>query len=75
MNPMKLLKLKQALAQFTNRHPRFVMFIQDMFGAGLQEGTILEISVQRPGRDKVVTNMKVQQADLELFEELKNMKS
>ena len=75
MNPRKLLKMKQALAQFTNRHPRFVMFIQDMFGAGIEEGTIVEISVQRPGNEKVVTNMKVQQADLELFEELKNMKS
>ena len=75
MNPMNLLKMKQSLEQFTRRHPRFSMFIQDVFQGGIEEGTIIEISVQQPGRDKVVTNMKVQQSDLELFQDLKNMKS
>lgn len=74
MNPMNLLKMKQSLAQFTNQHPRFAMFIRDMFQEGIREGTIIEISVQRPGEDKIVTNMKVQQSDLELFDNLKNMK-
>ena len=75
MNPMNLLKMKQSLEHFTSRHPRFSMFIQDVFQGGIEEGTIIEISVQQPGRDKVVTNMKVQQSDLELFQDLKNMKS
>ena len=75
MKPMNLLKMKQSLEQFTSRHPRFSMFIQDVFQGGIEEGTIIEISVQQPGRDKVVTNMKVQQSDLELFQDLKNMKS
>lgn len=75
MNPMNLFKMKQALEQFNGRHPRFSMFMQDMVQSGMGEGTIIEISVQRPGFEKVVTNMKVQQADLELFENLKNMKS
>lgn len=74
MNPMNLLKMKQSLAQFTNQHPRFAMFIRDMFQERIREGTIIEISVQQPGEDKIVTNMKVQQSDLELFDELKNLK-
>ena len=74
MNPMNLLKMKQSFTQFTNQHPKFAMFIQDVFQCGIPEDTIIEVSVQRPGEEKIVTNMKVQQSDLELFEDLKNMK-
>lgn len=74
MNPMNLLKMKQSFTQFTNQHPKFAMFIRNEFQGGIQEGTIIEISVQRPGQEKIVTNMKVQPSDLELFEDLKNMK-
>lgn len=35
------------------------------------EGTIIEISVTRPGEEPITTNLKVTQSDLELVEELR----
>ena len=40
---------------------------------GLKEGTIIEITVTNPGEAPITSNIKVQQSDLELLEELKEM--
>lgn len=34
---------------------------------------MIEISVTRPGEEPLTTNMKVQQSDLELFEQVKEI--
>ena len=38
-----------------------------------EEGTIIEITVQRPGEQPLTSNIKVQQSDIELLESLKQM--
>ena len=38
-----------------------------------KEGTIIEITVTNPGEAPITSNIKVQQSDLELLEELKEM--
>ena len=42
--------------------------------SGMSEGTIIEISVTRPGEETVTTNMKVLQSDIDMFNSLKDMK-
>ena len=48
-------------------------FLTDVFAGGLKEGTIIEITVTNPGEVPITSNIKVQQSDLELLEELKEM--
>lgn len=73
MNPASLFKIKQAIGRFQGTHPKFVSFLRDVFGAGIPEGSVIEISVTKPGMDKVTTNIKVQQSDLELLDGLKDL--
>ena len=74
MNPGMMMKLMSANNTFEKNHPKFVAFInQVLLGGGLSEGTILEVTLTRPGQEPIAANLKVTQDDLELFEELKNM--
>ena len=61
MNPASIMKIMSAKKQFT------------VFGKGIEEGTIIELKVTKPGQEAMVTNIKVQQSDLELLQELKEM--
>ena len=75
MNPMALMKLMKAKNEFTANHPKVVSFIQNVIfgGSGIPEGTVLEITITKPGAEPVSTNMKVLASDLALVEELKNL--
>ena len=73
INPMSMMKMMQAKNKFTENHPRFVQFLGAAFSGGIEEDTIIEISVQKPGQNKITSNIKVKQSDLELLAELKNL--
>lgn len=47
---------------------------QIFMGGAITEGTIIEITITRPGEEPVSTNLKVQKSDLDLVEELKNLR-
>lgn len=59
--------------KFTANHPKFVAFLKAVFSRPIEEGTIIEITVTRPGEDPVTANIKVQQSDLDLLNELKDI--
>ncbi|MCR4748945.1 MAG: hypothetical protein K5877_03975 [Lachnospiraceae bacterium] len=63
-----------ALNTFKNNHPKFASFIELVIKGGLPEGTVVEITVTRPGEDPITANMKVMQSDIELMQTLKEMK-
>ena len=73
INPMSMMKMMQAKNKFTENHPKFVQFLGAAFSGGIEEDTIIEISVQKPGQNKITSNIKVKQSDLELLAELKNL--
>lgn len=73
MNPTMIMKLITAKNTFANNHPKFVAFLSTVFRDGIEEGTIIEISVQKPGQEKVTSNLKVQQSDLDLLQGLTEM--
>lgn len=73
MNPAVLMKLIGAKNQFTENHPKFVAFLKAMSSGKIEEGTVIEVTVQKPGQDKVTANIKVQRSDLELLEDLKEL--
>lgn len=73
MNPASLFKVKKAMESFQSAHPKFVAFLRDVFSTGIPEDSIIEISVTKPGMEKVTTNIKVRQSDLELLDSLKDL--
>ncbi len=73
MNPAAMMKMMGAARKFEGTHPKFVAFLKTMMSSGIDEGTIIEITVTKPDGTQVTGNMKVQASDMELFQELKNM--
>ena len=73
MNPVALMKLMSAKNKFTENHPKFVAFLSTVFSRGIEAGTIIEITVKRPGEEAITSNIRVQQSDLDLMEELKGL--
>lgn len=73
MNPASIMKIMSAKNRFTENHPKFVAFLSAVFGKGIEEGTIIELRVTKPGQETMMTNIKVQQSDLELLQELKEL--
>lgn len=74
LNPATLMKLMSAKNQFSNTHPKFEAFINAVMAAGIEEGTIIEMTVTKPGQAPITGNMKVQQSDMELFEAMKDLR-
>ena len=74
MNPASIMKIMSAKAQFERNHPKFSAFVRQVFSKPMEEGTVIEITVTRPGEEPLTANIKVQQSDLELLESLKDMR-
>ena len=72
INPGMMMKLMNAKNTFESNHPKFVS--RFFMGGAITEGTIIEITITRPGEEPVSTNLKVQKSDLDLVEELKNLR-
>ncbi|MBO7386438.1 MAG: hypothetical protein J6U15_01400 [Lachnospiraceae bacterium] len=75
MNPASMMKFMSAMNTFKNNHPKFAAFMELLIKSGVTEGTVIEITMTKPGEEPVTANMKVLQSDIELFQSLKDMKS
>ena len=69
MNPANIMKIMNAKNKFTANHPKFVAFLSAVFSREMEEGTVIEITLTRPGEEP----MKIQQSDLDLMRELQDM--
>ena len=69
INPASIMKIMNAKNKFTANHPKFAAFLNAVFSTGITEGTIIEITVTKPGEEPITTNMKVQQSDSPVIEE------
>ena len=68
MNPFTMLKYK---SQLEGNHPKAAEFVKRVILTGLPEGTIVEVSITKPGEE---TNVKVTKEDIELFDEARKSK-
>lgn len=73
MNAASILKLMSAKNQFNKNHPKFEAFVKSVFSRRIDEDTVIEITVTRPGESPITANLKVMQSDLDLLEELKGL--
>ena len=73
MNPQSMMQFMGALNTFRTNHPKFAGFIGMVMKSGIPEGSVIEITVTKPGEEPITTNMKVQQSDIGLMQALKNI--
>lgn len=73
LNPAMLMKIKKLKDKFVENHPKFPMFLNAVYNQGLVEDTIIEINVTRPDGQKLASNIKLKQSDIEMLREMQNM--
>ena len=73
VNPAAIMKLMGAKNKFEQAHPKFAAFFKTVLAQGINEGDVIEITVTKSNGTPITANMKVQQSDLELIEELKSL--
>ena len=56
MNPAAMFKIMQAKNTFTKNHPKFEAFLKNVMANKIVEGTVIEVSIQRPGEEAITTN-------------------
>lgn len=73
MNPMDFMKIMNLKNQFESRHPKAVSFVNRELMGSFPEGTVLEITLTRPGEAPVSSNLRVTAEDLEMMAALREM--
>ena len=72
MNPMSVLKLKNLLNSFKENHPKVPLFMKAASGI-VTEGAVIELKITSAEGQTLVTNIRVNEQDMELINELKNL--
>ena len=68
-----IMKIKGLKDKFVENHPKFPLFLNAVYDKGLIEGAVVEISITRPDGEKLVSNIKLHQSDIEMLHELQNI--
>ncbi len=66
-NPADLFKVKSAAEKFNNNHPKLVPFFHAIQGKAMTPGTVIEMAVTDPSGERIETNLRVQESDIELI--------
>lgn len=69
---MKLLQFKTMWDQFTNRHPKFPLFMTAVTQHGITEGTVIEVSITTPEGKNFTSNLKVTAEDIAAVKDLQD---
>lgn len=73
VNPAAIMKLMGAKNKFEQAHPKFAAFFKTVVAQGINEGDVIEITVTKADGTPITANMRVQQSDIELIEDLKSL--
>lgn len=72
MNPMALMKIKNCLMTFQQKHPGVIRFFTEV-GPTIKEGSVLELKVIDENGKEISTNMRVSSEDIELFQQIREL--
>lgn len=72
-NPMQLLKIKNMISGFQQRHPRVLPFLQDA-STRIQEGSVIEVKVTGPDGRSITSNIRVTAEDLDLIQQARELR-
>ncbi len=70
MNPFMMLGIVRNLEE---AHPKAAAFVRNELMTGLPEGTIIEMTVTKPGAEPKTSNIRITQEDLEALSKIKEM--
>ena len=70
MNPFALLGI---IKRLESAHPKAAAFVRNELMTGLPEGTIVEMTVTKPGAEPKTSNIRITQDDLVAMNEIKDM--
>ncbi|MDF2484897.1 MAG: hypothetical protein K0R46_1065 [Herbinix sp.] len=73
INPVKLFKMKGLWEKFVQNHPKFPQFISAVQNNGMNEGTIVEITITTADGKNLSTNIKITESDKEMLAELSEL--
>ena len=73
MGPADMFKIVEMKNRFERNHPKILAFFQKEIASGIPEGTVLELTITKPGCDPVTANMRVTADDLEMLANLRNL--
>lgn len=73
IHPGEMMKAAGLFKKFQADHPKVVSYFQHFVTTGIPEGSVIEITITKPGERPVTTNFRVLQDDVEMVEALKNM--
>lgn len=72
MNPMAMLKIKPLFEKFTQDHPKLLMFFMAAAGE-VDVDSVLELTVKNSSGKVMKTNIKVNENDVALMQELQKL--
>lgn len=73
INPAMLLKIKKLKEAFVENHPKFPIFLSAVYNQALVKDAVIEMTVTRPDGQKLASNIKLKESDIEMFKEMQNM--
>ena len=69
-----IMKITGAWNTLKSNHHQYPAYSQAISRKGLKEGSIIEIAITTPEGEKIETNLKVKDSDLELLKQLSDLK-
>lgn len=70
---INILKLRKAKDSFVALHPKIASFFKEQFSGGMiEEGTVIEVKIKKPGKNPVIAKLTVSERDNEILKELKS---
>lgn len=73
MNFDSIIKAKKAWEAFKESHPKFPLFLNDVKKRGISENSIVEISIKYPDGSSIKSNIRINQIDINLLNELRSL--
>ncbi|MCR4694343.1 MAG: hypothetical protein K5773_03350 [Pseudobutyrivibrio sp.] len=66
-NPADIFKVRSAASTFNANHPKLLPFFNAAKTKVMTPGSVIEIAVTDPNGEKIETNLKVQESDIDLI--------
>ncbi len=66
-NPADLFKVRGAAEKFNANHPKLLPFFAAAKDKAMTPGSVIEIAITDPAGEKIETNLRVQESDIELI--------
>ncbi len=66
-NPADLFRVKSAATKFNANHPKLLPFFAASKNKAMTPGTVIEIAITDPNGEKIETNLRVQESDVEFI--------